>query len=677
MALGKLSRFERLFSSTIMGRGNDYKNSAAVRQLVGQKFATDAVVANNRQQWSASVYGTQRYAVRVTLTQLPDDDMSIEAMYCSCPYNDAYDDYCKHLAAILLSIRAQLQEGAATLEEHMIEDIDVNPVLDTDALLQSLDMPALRGFIQQCMLRQPSLLDELVIWSSAYQSKASADNSYDNNNSHDDLRDPNVIKSMRRQIDAILAIDDRYYNDYDSYDYEYENELDEESIKFEQLFAQFDNQPQYQVACVLYWLEQLIALGDEYSDIAFDAGFHVGFAKFGQIVFGLNKTQGKIDPDYYPSWSDDLRLYTINLANKEWLKDVEQRVNDWQALDTINETGSECQPARVAFDLYIAKQDWYPALQVLNEHIEIEKFSKYADYRLEALVTLKIALLAHLQHPAQNQKSSVNQNIADEQLGVVLTEFAYLPDIRRLLIQRAVDLGELDVAVNLLNKGITIALEKKHAGTVSKWQKQLVDMLTSAEHLSSVSDDMTAIIRENCRALAFDRSSMIDEFYYKKWRDSYQSIEWQQVINAEQQRLQQVINHSAQQSKRPFSNTNAEFEILAQIYALEKQTEALVTLLKGSANTRLLQQYHAQIIEVDASWLIKFYAQHWTQRIETVSTRKDYRALAQDIQQMVNQLPSGIAIWQPLVNDWQIKFSEKTKKPALLDELSKICWPKS
>ena len=675
MALGKLSRFERLFTSTIMGRGYDYKNSDAVKQLIAQKVAANTVASSKRQQWSATVYGSERYRVQIELMQLPDNDMSIETMVCSCPYDEAYDDYCKHLAAVLLIIRAQLQEGKVVLREHTIENINVNSVVDTDALLQSLDIPALRGFIQQCMLRQPSLLNELIIWSSAYRSKASADN--DDENSHDDLRDPNVMKSMRRQIDTILAIDDRYYNDYDSYDYECEDELDEESIKFEQIFAQFVNQPLYQVACVLYWLEQLITLGDEYSDIAFDAGFHVGFAKFGQIVFGLNKTQGKIDPDYYPSWSDDLRLYTINLTNKDLLKEVEQRVKDWQALDTINETGSECQPARVAFDLYIAKQDWYPALLVLNEHIEIEKFSRHADYQLEALVMLKIALLAHLQEPAKNQKSSVNQNIADEQLGAVLTEFAYLPAIRRLLIQRAVDLGELDIAVNLLNKGVDIALEKRHAGTVSEWQKQLVDMLTSTEHLSTVSDDMTAIIRENCKALAFDRSSMIDKFYYKKWRDSYQSMEWQQVIGAEQQRLQQVINHSAQQGKRPFSNTNAEFEILAQIYALEKQTEDLVNLLKGSTNIRLLQQYHAQIIAVDTPWLIQFYTQHWAQRIEMVLTRKEYHALAQDIHQMINQLPSAIAIWQPLVNEWQIRFSENPKKPALLDELSKIRWPKS
>lgn len=63
MALGKLSRFERLFTSTIMGRGYDYKNSNAIKQLIAQKVAADTVASSKRQQWSAKVYGSLRYRV--------------------------------------------------------------------------------------------------------------------------------------------------------------------------------------------------------------------------------------------------------------------------------------------------------------------------------------------------------------------------------------------------------------------------------------------------------------------------------------------------------------------------------------------------------------------------------------------------------------------------------------
>lgn len=200
MALGKLSRFERLFSPTIIERGINYKNSGAVRQLIGQKLASDAITVNKRQQWSAIVYGSQRYPVQVTLTQMPDGDMTIDSLSCQCPYGDAYDDYCKHLVAVLLRIREQLKSGEAILEENaIIEDaiVNTNPVIDSEALLQSLDKPALQEFIQQCLLHHPHLLDELVIWASRYKEKApEEDNSA--------LRDPKVLQSMHRQVDAIL-----------------------------------------------------------------------------------------------------------------------------------------------------------------------------------------------------------------------------------------------------------------------------------------------------------------------------------------------------------------------------------------------------------------------------------------------------------------------------------------
>lgn len=683
MALGKLSRLERLFLPIIIERGIDYKNTNSVRQLMGQKITADAIAAGKQQQWSATVYGTDRYRVQVELTQMPDGDMAIEAMHCSCPY----DDYCKHLGATLLCIRELLKSGQALIKENSaiianggLDDISI---IDSEALLQSLDMPALRGFIQQCLLHHPNMLDELVIWSSAYQDSKVAASVADNVGSAISVtRDPKVITSMRRQINTILDIDNKYYNCHDSYDYdyEYESDFDEENTKFKHLFAQFGNQPQYQIACILYWLEQLIAISEEYPEIDVSQGLYTGFAKFGRIVFGLAQDQNKgkrnYDIDYCPSWRDVLSFYTIDLADKALLQEVQQQVNEWQRAGNINETGLDCQPARVAFDLYIAKQDWYPAVILLNEHIETEKSSRYGDHQLEGLVMLKIALLAHLQAPEQNQKSLVNQNIANEQVNDVLAEFAYLPSIRHLLIKRALDLGALDIVLSLLHKGITIAEENGHAGTVTEWQKQLVDILTQTDHLS-VDADTTAIIRQNCKALAFDRGSMIDEPYYKQWRETYQPDEWQQVISAEQERLKQSIKKSESQTKPLFIVTNSKLEMLAQIYGLEKQTEALVALLKCHPNAKLLKQYQAQIIDIDAPWLIAFYAQRWTQMIESINGRKAYKELAQDIQRMIDDLPSGIAVWQPLVDKWQTRFSEHPRKPALLDELSNIRWSKT
>ncbi len=663
MALVKLSRFERLFSPTIIKRGSDYKNSGAVKQLVGQKFAADAIAANKRQQWSAIVYGSQHYPVQVTLTQMPDGDMAIDSLSCQCPYGDSFDDYCKHLVAVLLCIRERLKSGQVILEDNaVIEDTIVNtsPVIDSGAILQSLDMPALQGFIQQCLLHHPNLLDELIIWASRYQEEAPEEDS-------SALCDPKVMQSMYRQIDAILDIDDRYYDNYDYY-HASENDFSDENAQFEHIFTQFDHQPQYQVACVLYWLGKLIAINELYPEMDFSEGFYIGFAKFGKLVFGI--TENEHGQSYHPSWSGALTLYQIDL-HKKLLAEVQRQVNDWQALGNVDETSSDCQPARIGFDLYIAKQDWYAALALLNDQIKIEKVSRYGDYQLEALVTLKISLLNHL----KNSDSLDNQRIANGQISEVLSEFAYLPKIRRLLIDKALNLGEVDLAVRLISQGIDIAKEEGHTGTVIKWQKQLVNVVLQAGDLP-VQTDMTEIIRQNCKSLAFDGLRSIDKYHYKKWRDSYQPDEWQQVIGAEQDLLKRSMKKSNLQSTYPFYIGGSELSLLAQIYRLEADTEALVNLLKSYPNASLLKEYQTPVIAADADWIIAFYAQQWTLRIEQVGERKEYKELAQDIQRMLNALPAGAGVWKPLFDEWHLRFNEHPRKPALLDELSKIRWPK-
>ncbi len=664
MALGKLSRFERLFSSTIIGRGNDYKNSGAIRQLVGQKVAADAVATNKRQQWSAIVHGSQRYPVQVTLTQMPDGDMTIDSLSCQCPYGEAYDDYCKHLAAVLISIRERLNSNGVILEEHtVVEDaiVSTSPVIDSQAILQALDKPALQGFIQQCLLHYPHLLDELIIWANCYQQDASDEI----NSALPDLR---VLQSMYRQINAILDIDDRYYDDYDDY-YASESDFNDESVKFDHIFAQFESQLQYQVACVLYWLGELMEVNEEHPERDFSEGFYVGFAKLGQLVFGIAENQQS--QGYYPSWNDDLTLYQIDL-DKKLLAEVRRQVDEWQMVWVVDETVSDCQPARLSFDLYIAKQDWYAALALLNGHIEVEKRSRYGDYQLESLVTLKIALLSHL----QNSELVANQRIANGQISEMLSEFAYLPKIRRLLIDKALSLGEVNLAVRLISQGINIAKQEGHTGTVIQWQKQLVKVALQASD-SLMSEDMTEIIRQNCKALAIDGLRRIDEYYYKKWQDSYPPDEWRRVIGAEQARLKRLINRHHPQPTHPFHIGSFELSLLAQIYRLEADTKALVNLLKSYPNASLLKEYQSQIIAANADWLIDFYSQQWTQRIEQVGGRKEYKELAGDIGHMLDALPAGAKIWRPLVDEWQLRFSEYPRKPALLDELSKIRWPKA
>lgn len=97
MAPFSMMDIKLLCGVTAFKRGDDYHKSGRV---------TNLVVSEDEQHYDAIVRGTKRYKVKIDL----DEAGEIEA-FCDCPAYGTYYDYCKHVAAVLLTIHERWEQA--------------------------------------------------------------------------------------------------------------------------------------------------------------------------------------------------------------------------------------------------------------------------------------------------------------------------------------------------------------------------------------------------------------------------------------------------------------------------------------------------------------------------------------------------------------------------------------
>jgi len=120
-----LENFETQINSTIVKRGYDYYQEEAVENL--------EEITNG--QWSASVIGSEEYAVRISLT-----NNEIVSWECDCPYD--LGPICKHVVAALFSIKEEF-----TLMETENAAKKSKPKNTIEALLQKVSHKELKEFV--------------------------------------------------------------------------------------------------------------------------------------------------------------------------------------------------------------------------------------------------------------------------------------------------------------------------------------------------------------------------------------------------------------------------------------------------------------------------------------------------------------------------------------------------
>src|SRR5206468_4286332 len=104
-------------------------------------------------------------------------------------------------------------------------------------------------------------------------------------------------------------------------------------------------------------------------------------------------------------------------------------------------------------------------------------------------------------------------------------------EIRKAAVNEAIRKKDYNAAKKLIAKGIEIAEQKKHPGTVSDWKKMLLEIAAKEKD--------TEAIRNYAKYFALD--GVFSAEYYNMWKETYPPAEWKEVIDKHiEETLQQI-----------------------------------------------------------------------------------------------------------------------------------------
>ena len=181
---------------------------------------------------------------------------------------------------------------------------------------------------------------------------------------------------------------------------------------------------------------------------------------------------------------------------------------------------------------------------VLNEIIQISKLATYREYEIFDMDELVQQIMLSVQSK-EEALLSVNQLIKEraerwdlyklvlrkieilKELGktteveATISEFLYLPEIRRQEVEKLLDEKCYEKAISMLNEGIVIAERGGNLGTLREWQEQLLSIYEEVHNVAKVI--------EMCRLLFIHTNGSLD--YYHKLKSLISSTDWKEYLS--------------------------------------------------------------------------------------------------------------------------------------------------
>ena len=395
-------------------------------------YESDAVLEIEEEspgEWIATVCGTENYEVTVSM-----EGNEIIAWECDCPYDG---NICKHVVATFLAIRDSRGKAGRFLSAK-----EANTQLGL--LGKNMPQTVKDKEVEQILLFAESdkLSDFIQKYASSHSDFKSA------------LLETFLPKRPAKKVDYRNEIESCFDSSYRKYLKKgryYEPELDwnEVSDKVDGYLAKatllFQREALEEVATIA--LQVLRSIGGNYIDEDF-------LYNDGDIDFGI--TCGD---------AGDLLLKVVQHsgASQALKKNVLNEIIQISKLATYREYE--------IFDmdeLVLSVQSKEEALLSVNQLIK-ERAERWDLYKL---VLRKIEILKELGKTTEVEAT--------------ISEFLYLPEIRRQEVEKLLDEKCYEKAISMLNEGIVIAERGGNLGTLREWQEQLLSIYEEVHNVAKV-----------------------------------------------------------------------------------------------------------------------------------------------------------------------------------------------
>ena len=234
-------------------------------------------------------------------------------------------------------------------------------------------------------------------------------------------------------------------------------------------------------------------------------------------------------------------------------------------------------------------------------------------------------------------------------------------DVRWGVVAKAIERKKYEDAKELVYQGITVAEKKGHPGTVSEWQKVLLQ-------IANLEGDVT-LQRHFNLLFAFDRS--FDEKYYLLWKETFAADVWENELIKLVLKITEEVEVEARKNRNShwWSKSNALLKRLAPIYVAERQWGELFKLVEAYPSLDVLLTYAKYLASDFPAELIDFFVPALIIAGDRADSRSGYAQVASNMKIVLKLLPTGKI---KILEAAQTLRAKYPKRPAMLDELKTI-----
>ena len=230
----------------------------------------------------------------------------------------------------------------------------------------------------------------------------------------------------------------------------------------------------------------------------------------------------------------------------------------------------------------------------------------------------------------------------------VVDRYLYLPEIRREEVDKAVEAGNYERALAMLDEGIDLAEKNGHYGTRNSWMERKRDVFEAQGRV----DDVVEITRE----MFLDSPKMED---YRRLRSLIKAEKWSEYLDSLIGRARLVdYSYYTSCSRAEIFREEKEYGRLLALIAKLRHEDRIHALMTYSS---VLQAgYSAQLLDMFTP-LIKDYA-------ERNVNVKAYPYVVQVLRQM-RKLNGGEEVVSELVSLFRSKYARRSRMMQELDRL--------
>lgn len=255
----------------------------------------------------------------------------------------------------------------------------------------------------------------------------------------------------------------------------------------------------------------------------------------------------------------------------------------------------------------------------------------YSEYKLESLIKTKIALLYQL-------------GMDKEALETIKDNICFVP-IRKMLIDKEKENGNIDQVEKLLKEGMNIALKRGHSGTVTYYIEELLSIYEKQNNNEKYKD----LVQETL--FKYSRASFK---YYKKLKELYTKEQWKNKRDS----IIKELESDGEGYHR---------DDLRQIYIEEQYYDKLFHSVMTTPLFEIVVRYEKYLKKDFEKQLLEEY-QKIVDEKSRFTGKRNYEEVRKILQHM-KTLKDGEKFVEKMIEEYKIKYANRR---LMLEELDKI-----